>query len=89
MPQAVEQIVSQNGKFRLTVCRRDDGLFFYREDWLAEWDDAPHAWQEGHPPSGLFASAVEAMAEARAAISWLRQIVSGAKIKNSDDATLP
>jgi len=23
---------------RLTICQRDDGLFFYQEDWFSEWD---------------------------------------------------
>ena len=71
MPETVEQITSPNGKRRLTVCRRDDGLFYYREDWFAEWDDAPHTWQIGYPPSGLFATAtaIEAAAEAPTTIS--------------------
>ncbi len=73
MVETAEQITSPNGKRRLTVCQGDDGLFFYREDWFAEWDDAPHAWQDGYPQSGLFASAAGAEAEARATISWLRQ----------------
>ena len=73
MRETVQQITSPNGKRRLTICRRDDGLFFYREDWFAEWDDAPHAWQDGYPLSGLFACAAEAEAEARVAIYWLRQ----------------
>jgi hypothetical protein len=71
--EVVEQITSPNGKRRFTVYRREDGLFFYREAWYAEWDDAPHAWLDGYPPSGLFASAADADADARSTIHWLRQ----------------
>jgi hypothetical protein len=70
----VKQIVSGDNRFRLSVCQRRDGLFYYRHDWFAEeWDDAPAAWQDGHPPSGIFGTALEAVAEARATISWLRE----------------
>ncbi len=68
----VRQIVRDDGLFRLTVCQRLDGLFFYREDWLGQWDDAPWTWMDGHPPSGIFATSTEAEADARASISWLR-----------------
>jgi len=68
----VKQIVSADKQFRLSICQRDDGLFFYRHDWFANWDDAPPAWQDGHPPSGIFASVAEAEAEARSTIAWLR-----------------
>ena len=68
----VEQIVRDDGLFRLSICRRPDGLFFYREDWLGQWNDAPWTWMDGHPPSGIFATSTEAEAEARASIPWLR-----------------
>ena len=68
----VRQIVRDDGLFRLTVCQRLDALFFYREDWLGQWDDAPWTWMDGHPPSGIFATSTEAEADARASISWLR-----------------
>lgn len=73
MRETVKQIPSRDGKRRLAILRRDDGLFYYREDWFAEWDDAPHAWQDGYPLSGLFASCAEAETEARATTAWLRQ----------------
>jgi len=69
-----KQIVSPDRKRRLTICHRDDGLFFYREDTFEEWDDAPHVWLEGYPPSGLFSSVNEAETEARSTIHWLREM---------------
>ena len=74
MPEIVKQITRTDGKRRLTVCLRDDDLFFYQEDWFSEWDDVPNDWRDGYPISGLFASAAEAEAEARATISWLRHL---------------
>ncbi len=72
MDIVVKRIVRGDGRFRISVCQRHDGLFFYRQDRFTEWDDAPHAWMDGYPPSGIFSTADEAEAEARATISWLR-----------------
>jgi hypothetical protein len=69
-----KQIVSGDARFRLTVCQRPDGLFFYRHDWLAGWEGASAEWQDGYPPSGLFGTALEAETEARSTIAWLREI---------------
>lgn len=65
------QIEREDGRVRLTVHRRAVG-FFYTEESFEAWDDTPAIWREGYPPSGLFATAEEAMAEARAIIPWLR-----------------
>lgn len=66
------QIERKDGGVRLTVHRREDGHFFYTEDSFEAWDDTPAVWREGYPPSGLFATAEEAKAEAIAIIPWLR-----------------
>lgn len=70
--EVVKRIIRDDGLFRLSVRRRPDGLFFYTEDWLGRWDDAPWTWMDGHPPSGIFATDMDAEADARASIPWLR-----------------
>jgi hypothetical protein len=65
------QIEREDGRVRLTVHRREVG-FFYTEDSFETWDDTPAIWREGYPPSGLFATVEEAMAEARAIMPSLR-----------------
>lgn len=65
------QIECEDGRVRLTFHRHEVGFFFYTEDSFEAWDDTPAVWREGYPPSGLFATLKEAMAEAGAIISWL------------------
>lgn len=67
-----QQIEREDGRVRLTVHHREVGFYFYTEDSFEAWDDTPAVWREGYPPSGLFATVDEAMAEARAVIPWLR-----------------
>lgn len=66
------EIVRNDGRVRLTIHRRADGLYFYTEDSFEALYDVPAMWREGYPTSGLFSTAEEAKAEARAVISWLR-----------------
>ena len=73
MPTTIaHQIEREDGRVRLTVHRRDDGLYFYTEDSFEAWDNTPAVWREGYPPSGLFATVNEARAEAIAIKPWLR-----------------
>jgi hypothetical protein len=67
-----KQVVSDDHCFRLTIVRRDDGLFFYRSDWLSPCLDPRDAWQEGPPSHEQFATAQEAEADARERLPWLR-----------------
>ncbi|KQO52365.1 hypothetical protein ASF08_20810 [Methylobacterium sp. Leaf85] len=68
-----QQFARDDGRSRLTIHQRQDGLFFYTEDSFYDgWDNAPAMWREGYPPSGLFATVEDARAEATAVIPWLR-----------------
>lgn len=71
--EVVNRILRDDGLVRVSICRRSDGLSYYREDRFLVLDDAPSAWDDGHPPSGLYASAHEAEADTRASIGWLRR----------------
>jgi hypothetical protein len=73
----VKQIGNTDGTCRLSIYRRPDGLFLYRDDIYAEFEEVPPFFWDGYPPSGLFASAEAAERDARAAVDWLRQMGRG------------
>jgi len=56
---------------RVSVYLRSDGKYEYADEMISEWDDSPPSWV-GQRPSGIFASAKAAMAQARQAIEWMR-----------------
>lgn len=65
------RVVRDDNARRVSVYLRSDGKYEYAEEVISEWDDCPPSWV-GQPRSGIFASAKDAMAEARQTIEWIR-----------------
>lgn len=65
------RVVRDDYARRVSVYSRSDGKYEYVEEVLSEWDDSPPSWI-GERTSGIFASAKDAMAEARQLIEWMR-----------------
>lgn len=75
--EALEQILSPDGEFRLVIHRRPDGLYGYRVDryWiddLPEYDHHEEYWAP-HSGSGLFDSPAAARREAALLFPWVDQ----------------
>lgn len=69
--ELIMRVVRDDNTQRVSVYLRSDGKYEYAEEVISEWDDSPPSWV-GQPPSGIFASAKDAMAEARETIEWMR-----------------
>ncbi len=67
----VRTVYAPDGKHRVTLVRRGDGLFFYREELFND-KLLDMRWEPGRggPEKGC-ASAGDALAEARKALEWL------------------
>lgn len=66
-PNEVRVFASGDGRFVVTISRRDDGLFCFYEDWIEHDDECQVDYWQGSegPEKGLFGSADEAEQEIR------------------------
>jgi hypothetical protein len=64
--ELVKVRMSTDGRRRLCVFRRPDGLYQYRQDGLVADDDTSAYWREGYPLSGLYRSLRESLEDAQA-----------------------
>ena len=77
----IKRIESPDGKSRVDILDTGGGLFrFSRSSFMPSQDDVDRTFHgEGYwsfeSPSGLYASAEEAEAGARAATSWMQGVV--------------
>jgi hypothetical protein len=81
--EEVKRFVSPDGRRRVIILRRPDGLFsFTVESWSRYYDpspedltapvDGPGLW--GGETSGLYPTAASAEAEARTSVGWLAEM---------------
>ena len=76
---AVTNLYSRDGRYRVAICRRPDGLFCYMSERLNTYDDESDPEPDGKPDwepdqqSGIHATADEAEAAARTELHWLRE----------------
>ncbi|PVE24520.1 hypothetical protein DC522_10600 [Microvirga sp. KLBC 81] len=68
-----QQVESHDGRFRLSIFKRSDGLFEFSAEELIEDDEEPFIpfWVQ-QCASGLHDTVAGAESEARAVLSWLR-----------------
>jgi hypothetical protein len=71
----VKTLISSDGKRRLWIERRSDGMFQYLEEEYRLTDQALNYWDwyPKWPPSGLFVALEDAETEARKIVDWLKE----------------
>lgn len=84
--ELIMRVVREDYARRVSVYSRSDGKYEYVEEVLSEWDDSPPSWVSERT-SGIFASAKNAMEEAKQMIEWMR--LTSATNNRPTDVELP
>ncbi len=73
----IQQLESRDGRFRVSIFKRPEGLFQFEGEELIEEDEFPGSYWLPRYVSGLHETQAAAEREARVVLPWLKSEITG------------